>query len=51
MPDMRRDGSVYWLKSAHSPFGGGSRYPVLAARTHDLRRVSGFGGFIGSAGE
>jgi hypothetical protein len=47
----RRHGSEYWLKSAYSPIGDGGHYAVLAARTHHLRWVSGFSGWIGSAGE
>src|SRR5215217_271619 len=47
----RRHGSEYWLKSAYSPFGTGTHYAVLAARTHHLRFVSGFSGRIGGAGE
>lgn len=47
----RRHGSEYWLKSAYSPLGTGGHYAVLAARTHHLRFVSGFEGWIGAAGE
>lgn len=47
----RRHGSEYWLKSAYSPIGGGGHYAVLAARTHHLRWVRGFSGWVGSAGE
>jgi hypothetical protein len=43
-----RDG--YWLRSAVSPFGDGSRYPTIAA-TLKARVVSSFYGWIGSAGE
>jgi len=47
----RRHGSEYWLKTGYSPFAGGHNYAVLAARTHHLRWISGFSGWIGSAGE
>lgn len=43
----------FWLRSAVSPFGDGSEYPVLSAhlRQGDHGRVSSFAGWIGSAGE
>jgi hypothetical protein len=50
-PHARRHGSDFWLKTAFSPIGSGRYYAVLAARTHKLRWVSGFEGWIGGAGD
>jgi hypothetical protein len=47
----KRHGSNYWLKSAYSPLGMGGHYAVLAARTHHLRWIRGFSGWVGGAGE
>jgi hypothetical protein len=41
---------AYWLRTAVSPYGDGSRYPTIAA-TLENGVVSGFYGWIGSAGE
>jgi hypothetical protein len=49
-PGAERQGALWWLKEAYSPFGSGSWYPVLAARVRN-GRVVGFNGWIGAAGE
>jgi hypothetical protein len=46
----RHGANTWWLRTAHSPFAGGFRYAVLAAKTRG-RRISGFVGFVGGAGE
>lgn len=46
--ERRRHG--WWLRSAVSPFGDGSRYAVVRAAVSD-RRVSALTGWIGAAGE
>jgi hypothetical protein len=46
--ERRRHG--WWLRSAVSPFGDGSRYAVVRAAVSD-RRVSAFSGWIGAAGD
>ena len=43
----------WWLKTAYSPYGDGSPYPVISAhlRHGDTGRVDSLRGWIGSAGE
>lgn len=49
-PSAERHARGYWLKTAKSPFGDGSRYAVVKAVVKKGRVVA-FYGWIGAAGE
>jgi hypothetical protein len=42
---------AWWLRTAASPFGDGSDYPVLRATVGPRAHVTSFTGWIGAAGE
>ena len=49
-PAAEPRGNKWWLRTAVSPFGDGSEYPVLAA-VGRAGRIVAFEGWIGAAGE